>query len=214
MTAAAAATAHGVWAVALAAPTLFLLQFFRDPERHSDAAPDTLLSPADGTVLSIDAAAEAPAGASRRISIFMSVFNVHVNRGPISGLLSDYLYSPGKKLAAFSEKASLENEQNLITITSKAGVRVAFKQIAGALARRIIFYPRPGDAIERGQRIGIILFGSRVDFFVPDGAEVLVVRGQKTRAGLTPLARLTDGSPPARPSDATPVARLTDATVR
>ena len=200
--------------MALAAPTLFLLQFFRDPERRSDAAPDTLVSPADGTVLSIESAAEAPSGASRRISIFMSVFNVHVNRAPVSGLLADYRYSPGKKLAAFSEKASLENEQNLITMTSKAGVRVAFKQIAGALARRIIFYPKPGDPLERGQRIGIILFGSRVDFFVPDGAEVLVVRGQKTRAGLTPLVRLFVANADARLSNANTDAGPSDSTVR
>ncbi len=190
LTVAAAATAHPVWAVAFAAPTLFLVQFFRDPERISDADSGTLLSPADGTVLSIGPAPECPPGASRRISIFMSVFNVHVNRAPITGVLSAYAYSPGKKLAAFSEKASLENEQNLITMTSKAGVAVAFKQIAGALARRIIFYPRIGETIERGRRIGIILFGSRVDFFVPDGAAILVSPGQKTRAGRTPLARL------------------------
>ncbi len=199
LTVAAAATAHPVWAVVLAAPTLFLVNFFRDPERHSVEGPETLISPADGTILSIGPAAEAPAGASRRITIFMSVFNVHVNRAPVSGVLAEYRYSPGKKLAAFAEKASLENEQNLVTMTSPAGVRVAFKQIAGALARRIIFYGKPGDVLERSQRIGIILFGSRVDFFVPDGAEILVAKGQKTRAGVTPLARISAGSNPQAP---------------
>jgi phosphatidylserine decarboxylase len=192
LTAAAAATAHPIWAVALAAPTVFLISFFRDPERHPPGGPDTIVSPADGTVLSVGPAAESPAGASRRITIFMSVFNVHVNRSPISGVLDGYTYSPGKKLAAFSEKSSLENEQNLITVRSPAGVRVAFKQIAGLLARRIIFYPRTGDVLERGRRVGIILFGSRVDLFVPDGAEILVLPGQRTRAGATPLARLAD----------------------
>ena len=118
----------------------------------------------------------------------MSVFNCHVNRAPVTGLLVDAVHVPGKKLAAFDEKASLENEQNRITQDGPGG-RVVFKQIAGVLARRIIFYPRPGDTLARAQRIGIILFGSRVDFFVPDGAEVLVKPGDKVRAGRTGLAR-------------------------
>ncbi len=193
MTAAAAATGHPIWAVALGAPTLFLISFFRDPERRPVAGPEIIVSPADGSVLSIGSAAEAPPGAGTRISIFMSVFNVHVNRSPVSGRVSDYAYSPGKKLAAFAEKASHENEQNLITMEGSAG-RIAFKQIAGAIARRIIFYPKPGDPVDRAQRIGIILFGSRVDLFVPDGADVLVKKGQKVRAGLTGLARFP--SPP------------------
>lgn len=140
-------------------------------------------------------APECPPGASRRLSIFMSVFNVHVNRAPTTGLLADYVYRPGKKLAAFADKASSENEQNLITVASPAGGRIAFKQIAGALARRIIFYPRPGQSLERGQRIGIILFGSRVDLFVPDDAEVLVTKGQKLRAGMSPIARWKSAPP-------------------
>jgi phosphatidylserine decarboxylase len=172
----------------VAVPTLFLISFFRDPERRSPHGPDTIVSPADGTILSIGAATEAPPGASRRISVFMSVFNVHVNRAPVSGLLADYAYCPGRKLAAFAEKASHENEQNLITVASSKG-RVAFKQIAGAIARRIVFYPRPGAALERGERVGIILFGSRVDLFVPDGAEILVQKGDKVKAGMTGLAR-------------------------
>lgn len=177
----------------LAAPTVFLVSFFRDPERRPVGGPDTIVSPADGTVLSIGPAPEAPPGASRRISIFMSVFNCHVNRSPISGVLSDYHYNPGRKLAAFAEKASLENEQNLVTLSAGPG-RVAFKQIAGALARRIIFYPRPGESLERGQRVGIILFGSRVDLFLPDDAEVLVVKGQKVKAALTGIARWKSGT--------------------
>ena len=167
---------------------MFLISFFRDPERRSAHGPDTILSPADGTVLSIGAATEAPPGASRRISVFMSVFNVHVNRAPVSGLLADYAYCPGRKLAAFAEKASHENEQNLITVAAPKG-RVAFKQIAGAIARRIVFYPRPGATLERGERVGIILFGSRVDLFVPDGAEILVQKGERVKAALTGLAR-------------------------
>jgi phosphatidylserine decarboxylase len=146
------------------------------------------VSPADGTVLSAAGAPESPPGAARRVSIFMSVFNCHVNRAPVSGLLADYAYCPGKKLAAFEEKSSAENEQNRITLQS-AGGTVLFKQIAGVLARRIVFYPRPGDRLARGQRIGIILFGSRVDLFVPDAAELLVKPGSKVKAGRTGLAR-------------------------
>ena len=132
----------------------------------------------------------------------MSVFNCHVNRAPVSGVLTDYAYTPGKKMAAFAEKASFENEQNLVTL-SAGGARVAFKQIAGAIARRIIFYLSPGDSVLRGQRVGIILFGSRVDLFVPDDAEILVVKGQKVKASLSALARwkvggvsVSGGAPP------------------
>jgi phosphatidylserine decarboxylase len=167
---------------------LFLLQFFRDPERTPEGGEETIVSPADGTVLSIGPAPESPPGASRRISVFMSVFNCHVNRAPISGRLADYAYAPGRMMAAFHEKASTENEQNRISISSPRG-EVFFKQIAGALARRIVFRPRIGDELSRGQRIGMIKFGSRVDLFVPDDAEILVARNDRVRAGRTPLAR-------------------------
>ena len=201
LTVAAAATGHPVWAVALAAATIFLISFFRDPDRVPAGGPETIVSPADGTVLSIGPAEESPAGASRRITIFMSVFNCHVNRAPVSGVLEDYVYRPGKKLAAFAEKASHENEQNLVTL-SAGGARVAFKQIAGALARRIIFYLKPGDSVLRGQRVGIILFGSRVDLFVPDDAEILVTRGQKLKASLSAVARWPVGKASASPLSA------------
>jgi phosphatidylserine decarboxylase len=167
---------------------LFLLQFFRDPEREPLGGEDTMVSPADGTVLSIGPAPEAPVGASRRISIFMSVFNCHVNRAPVGGRLADYVYRPGRKMAAFDEKASHQNEQYRITVEAQRGP-VVFKQIAGALARRIVFRPRVGQILARGQRIGMIRFGSRVDLFVPDDAAVLVSKGEKVRAGRTPLAR-------------------------
>lgn len=183
-------TGHGILAAVLGALGVFLLSFFRDPERTCAGGEETILSPADGTVLSIAPAPESPPGAARRISIFMSVFNCHVNRSPVSGVLADYVYSPGKKLAAFDEKSSAQNEQNRITLQSQRSP-VVFKQIAGLLARRIVFYPRPGDRLGRGQRIGIILFGSRVDLFAPDGAELLVKPGEKVRAGQTELARWT-----------------------
>ena len=133
-------------------------------------------------------APEAPAGASRRITIFMSAFNCHVNRAPATGRIADYLYSPGKKMAAFAEKASIENEQNRIAIAAAKGT-VTFKQIAGALARRIVFYPKVGDTVARGQRVGLIKFGSRVDIFAPDGTDILVERGAKVKAGRTAVAR-------------------------
>jgi len=172
----------------LAAATIFLIQFFRDPERTPEGGDDTIVSPADGTVLSVAEAPEAPPGARRRLSVFMSVFNCHVNRSPVTGRLETYAYVPGTKAAAFADKASTENEQTRITMKTSAG-SLTFKQIAGALARRIVFYPHVGDEIRRGARIGLIKFGSRVDLFLPDGAEPLVKRGDKVFAGRTPIAR-------------------------
>jgi phosphatidylserine decarboxylase len=188
LTAGAALTRHPIVAFVFLVLTLFLVSFFRDPERVPEGGEETIVSPADGTVLSVAPAPEAPPGASRRLSIFMSVFNCHVNRSPTSGEVSDYRYVRGRLRAAFHEKASTENEQNRITLTSALG-GVTFKQIAGALARRIVFYPRVGERLWRGQRIGMIRLGSRVDLFIPDDAEPLVQRGDKVRAGKTPVAR-------------------------
>lgn len=184
----AALTGHPIVALVFLALALFLLSFFRDPERVPEGGEDTIVSPADGTVLSVNPAPEAPPGASRRLSIFMSVFNCHVNRSPVSGEVADYAHVPGRLRAAFAEKASTENEQNRITLASERG-GLTFKQIAGALARRIVFYPRVGERLLRGQRIGMIRLGSRVDLFLPDDAEVLIARGDKVRAGKTPVAR-------------------------
>ena len=189
----AAFLGHPLAASVFLAATLFLLQFFRDPERRPEGGEETIVSPADGTVLSIADAPESPSGARRRLSIFMSVFNCHVNRAPSSGRLGDYAYVRGAKRVAFHDKASAENEQNRITLLTPAGP-ITFKQIAGALARRLVFYPRVGDTLARGQRIGMIRFGSRVDLFVPDGAEVLVRPGDKVKAGRTGLARWPRGN--------------------
>ena len=176
----------------LGALSLFLIQFFRDPERTPQGDEDTIVSPADGTVLSVADAPESPPGARRRLSVFMSVFNCHVNRAPVTGRLADFAYVRGRKMAAFDDKASLENEQTRITLVSERG-GLTFKQIAGALARRIVFYARVGDEVRRGDRIGLIKFGSRVDLFVPDGAEVLVAKGDKVKAGASPVARWPRG---------------------
>jgi phosphatidylserine decarboxylase len=184
----AALTGYPILALVFLAIALFLLSFFRDPERVPEGGEETIVSPADGTVLSVGPAPEAPPGASRRLSIFMSVFNCHVNRSPVAGEVADYAHVPGRLRAAFAEKASTENEQNRITVASERG-GLTFKQIAGALARRIVFYPSVGERLRRGQRIGMIRLGSRVDLFLPDDAEVLISRGDKVRAGRTAIAR-------------------------
>ena len=190
-----AAAAFSVWwaAALLALLTVFLIQFFRDPDRRSSAPAGCVLSPADGTILTVgDApAGEAPAELARKVVVFMSVFNCHVNRSPIAGTISRYAYTPGKKLAAFSPKASLENEQNMIDMAGE-GRRIVFKQIAGALARRIVFRKKPGDHCARGERVGMIRFGSRVDIFLPAEAEVAVGPGDKVKAGLTVVARFPE----------------------
>ncbi|HKB71630.1 MAG TPA: phosphatidylserine decarboxylase family protein [Thermoanaerobaculia bacterium] len=191
-----AAAFFSVWwaAALLALLTVFMIQFFRDPDRTGAAPAECVLSPADGTVLTVGDAppGEAAAELSRKVVVFMSVFNCHVNRSPISGTISRYTYTPGKKLAAFSPKASLDNEQNMIDMAGD-GRRVVFKQIAGALARRIVFRKKPGDHCARGERIGMIRFGSRVDVFVPAEAAVAVKPGDKVKAGLSVLARFPEG---------------------
>jgi phosphatidylserine decarboxylase len=175
---------------------LFALLFFRNPSRSCNADPMVACSPADGRVIKIgDAPLElAERGLPLQISIFMSVFNVHVNRAAIAGTLTEYHYNPGKKFSAFKEKASLENEQNLSIWEGPAG-RVGLKQIAGAIARRIVFDHQVGDAVARGQRIGLIRYGSRVDVFLPGDATMLVALGDTVRAGESPIARLAGETP-------------------
>lgn len=170
---------------------LFALFFFRDPDRRCDHSDDVVCSPADGKVIVVGAAPEqlADRGLPRQISVFMSVFDVHVNRAPIDGELVEYHYNKGRKISAFKEKASLENEQNLSVWDSPHG-RIALKQIAGLVARRIVFDHHPGATVERGDRIGLIRYGSRVDVFLPAGARILVRVGDRVRAGSSPLAIL------------------------
>ena len=175
---------------------LFGLFFFRNPHRSFNGDPLTACSPADGRVIKIGPAPEALAqsGLPQQVSVFMSVFDVHVNRAAISGTLVEYSYNPGRKISAFKEKASLENEQNLSVWQGPAG-KVALKQIAGLVARRIVFDFSPGDEAERGDRIGLIRYGSRVDVFLPADAEILVEKGDRVRAGESALARLTGTDP-------------------
>lgn len=175
---------------------LFALLFFRNPSRTCAADPMVACSPADGKVIKIGDAPQdlVERGLPRQVSIFMSVFNVHVNRAAIAGSLVDYSYNPGRKISAFKEKASLENEQNLSIWEGPAG-RIGLKQIAGLVARRIVFDHKTGDTVARGGRIGLIRYGSRVDVFLPEDATVLVSLGDSVRAGESPIARLVGTSP-------------------
>ncbi|MBX7119199.1 MAG: phosphatidylserine decarboxylase family protein [Gemmatimonadaceae bacterium] len=170
---------------------LWVAYFFRDPERSGPRGADLVISPADGRVIDIKEVDE-PAflqGRAIRISVFMNVFNVHVNRYPVSGKVAYVHYNPGKFLNAAADKASLENEQSSIGVQAGRH-RVLFRQIAGLIARRIVTYSREGDDAGQGERMGLIRFGSRVDVFVPVGSVVKVQLGEKPQAGVTVLAEL------------------------
>ena len=175
------------WLAALAC-----VAFFRDPARHFDAPAAAVLAPADGKVLSVgpSPAALAGRGLGQQVSIFMSPANVHVNRSPISGTVREARWVPGRKFPAFRDKASELNEHSFVVIEGEAGT-VAYKQIAGALARRVVCDVVEGRRVERGGRVGLIKFGSRVDLFLPDGARIVIAPGQRTRAGVTPVAQLS-----------------------
>ncbi|HEX5482421.1 MAG TPA: phosphatidylserine decarboxylase [Terriglobia bacterium] len=164
---------------------IFVLNFFRDPERHIPADPGALVSPADGRVVQI-VEEEFDGCLMQRLSIFMSPLNVHVNRAPIAGTVTKVAYTPGAFHVASKGEASVENEQNVFTIAGEQGV-VHVKQIAGALARRIVFWKRPGDDLARGERVGLIKFGSRVDILAGQGIEWRVKVGDSVKAGSTVL---------------------------
>ena len=163
---------------------LFCLYFFRDPERAIPAGP-VAVSPADGKVVAVQPESES----ARRISIFLNIFDVHVNRAPIGGVIRNVQYRRGRFHVASREEASASNEQNVITIQGE-GTCVIFKQIAGLLARRIVFYPKVGDRLERGQRVGLIKFGSRVDVLMDASARPNVKVGDHVKGGSTILAYL------------------------
>ncbi|MEA3246359.1 MAG: phosphatidylserine decarboxylase family protein [Gemmatimonadota bacterium] len=176
-------------AAIVALVALWVAYFFRDPERDGPRGDALVISPADGKVVHVTDVHE-PAflrGPSKRISVFMNVFSVHVNRYPVSGTVRYVHYNPGKFLNAAVEKASLENEQSSVGIEAPIG-RVLVRQIAGLVARRIVTYSRDGDAAAQGARFGIIRFGSRVDVFVPADAAVKVRVGDHVSAGVTVLA--------------------------
>lgn len=171
---------------------LLILQFFRNPIFQITPNTKHVLAPADGKVVVIEETEEPEYFKSRRkqISIFMSPVNVHVNRAPVSGVISFFKYHPGKYLVAWHPKSSTENERTTVAVRMQNGAEVVFRQIAGALARRIKWYIKEGQAIEQGQEFGFIKFGSRVDIFLPLDAEITVKIGDITKGGRTIIAEL------------------------
>jgi phosphatidylserine decarboxylase len=168
---------------------LFTTFFFRDPERQVPTDPRLVLSPADGKIVQIVEVPEShPLGkGATQISIFLSIFDVHINRSPIAGKITAVQYHPGEFLPAFDHKASLRNEQNSVTVDA-GGARVMFKQIAGLIARRIVFKKRLDDDVAAGERVGLIKFGSRVDVFVPAGSTLKVKVGDRVSGGTSVVA--------------------------
>lgn len=177
------AVAGGVWAL--------ILYFFRDPDRSTPDEPGLVVSAGDGEVVAIVRERERQylKAEAVRISIFLSLFDVHVQRIPIGGVVRSIHHQPGKFFQAFRPEASLENEHIAMVIDGEYGP-VLVKQIAGIMARRCVNYAKPGDVVETGHRFGLIRFGSRVDLFLPPDAEILVTIGSTVRGGATPLARL------------------------
>jgi phosphatidylserine decarboxylase len=181
------------WAVPPVLLAAFFLWFFRDPERTIPNEAGALVSPADGKVT--DVSPVNSNGESRiRISIFLNVFDVHVNRSPIDGIIRDVRYQKGKFVNAMNAASAEQNEQNVVTVEGDSQI-VVFKQIAGLLARRIVFNKRNGDRVERGERVGLIKFGSRVDVLLDGSASIEVKVGDRVKGGSSVLAHLRTQQP-------------------
>ncbi len=181
----------GCWPVAVLGLgiTCFIGHFFRDPERVGPEDAEAVASPADGKIIKVTREADPISGEMRQvICIFMNVFNVHVNRMPVSGKVERIRYIPGKYFNASFDKASKDNERNVIVVTGKGNQRFTMVQIAGLIARRIVCWAEPADKFKRGERFGMIKFGSRVDLYIPDGYVPVVGVGKKVIAGETVLA--------------------------
>ena len=178
------------WAMLL---TGFVLYFFRDPSRITPAAPDALVSPADGKVILVEKVFDDRFVNEQvyKVSIFMNVFNVHVNRAPFPGTVHTITYSPGRFYSADTERGGLENEFCAVTMATDSGQRFAVVQIAGLIARRIVCWAEQGDSLSRGQRFGLIRFGSRVDLYLPLKTQLEIATGQKVKAGETVLGYLS-----------------------
>jgi phosphatidylserine decarboxylase len=172
---------------------IIIVQFFRSPSFTINADEKNVLCPADGKVVVIEETEEGEVFKDKRIqiSVFMSPVNVHVNRNPIAGVVKYFKYHPGKYLVAWHPKSSTENERTTIVIENSNGTSVLFRQIAGAMARRIVWYVKEGDKVDQGQQFGFIKFGSRVDIFLPLGTKVNVSLGEVVKGGRTVLAELT-----------------------
>jgi phosphatidylserine decarboxylase len=174
------------WAMVPFLLALFFLWFFRDPGRPVPAESGLIVSPADGKVTEV-ARIQTPTGERIRLSIFLSVFDVHVNRSPITGTIREIRYQKGMHLNALHSKCAEKNEQNIVTVQGE-DFDVTFSQIAGILARRIVFNHKVGDFVERGQRVGLIKFGSRVDVLLPGHAHLRVALGHRVKGGASVLA--------------------------
>ncbi len=176
------------WAIIPCLLAIFFLWFFRDPERTIPSDAGAVVSPGDGKVTDVSKVTVGN-DPQMRVSIFLSVFDVHVNRSPIAGVVRDVRYQRGKYLNAMNAVSAEQNEQNIVTVEGD-GQKVVFKQIAGLLARRIVFYPKVGDRLERGQRVGLIKFGSRVDVLLDASARMNVKIGDRVKGGASVLAYL------------------------
>ena len=176
---------------------LLLLQFFRSPARRLFTNEDLLVAPADGKVVVIEDVHEPEYfdDVRKQISIFMSPINVHITRNPISGIVRYFKYHPGNYLVAWHPKSSTKNERTTVVVESEAGPFVLFRQIAGAMARRIVWYVNEGDEVSQGEEFGFIKFGSRVDIFVPVDTDVKVQIGEKVKGGQTVIAQLKTEAP-------------------
>lgn len=186
------ATGSWVWAAVPVLLAAFFLWFFRDPERPIPSEPGLIVSPADGLVTEA-VTISTPDGPRKRVSIFLSVFDVHVNRAPIAGELREVRYHKGQYMNAMNPACAEANERNVVTMRGE-GIEVTFKQIAGLLARRIVFPHKEGDRVERGQRVGLIKFGSRTDIIMPVEAEFQVKVGQRVKGGASVIAAMTAGA--------------------
>jgi phosphatidylserine decarboxylase len=176
--------------IVLALLAIFVFSFFRNPDRVAPEESGLIVAPADGRVVVVKE--ESERGISgKRISIFLAVWNVHVNRAPAAGKITRLEYKPGKFLAAWDEKASFENEQNIFTQATEHG-EIIYKQIAGWVARRVVSWKKAGDEVARGERIGLVRFGSRMDVWLPAEAEVVVKVGESVKGGSSVLARMPE----------------------
>ncbi len=180
------------WAFLFSLAAGFVISFFRDPERSIPPDERAVLSPADGKIIRIESCTEDRylQGPAIKVSIFMSVFNVHINRVPLSGRIVETAYRPGKFVSANLDKASAANEQNALLLETLGGLRVLFVQIAGLIARRIVCWVKEGDSVERGHRFGMIRFGSRMDVYLPSNTQIHARLGQKAYGGQTILGYL------------------------
>ena len=177
-------TSAGIFLLLLSA---FVAFFFRNPKREIPGDPNVIVSPADGKVVKLERV-----GNVTKLSIFLSIFDVHVNRSPIRGRIEAMDYRPGRFRAAFNHAASVENERNIIMV-SQGNLKLVFTQIAGLIARRIVCWKKVGDFVEKGELVGLIRFGSRVDVLFPAGTEVTVQMGERVRGGSTPIGVIVDG---------------------